>query len=129
MFGPGMHPRSLVHVTALEEGVCDGKTQFRAERATGDSYYSCCQHHDDQCLNAICHDFCRPANSINVISIVQYYSLLWQTAAQTVWSIFCVHIYMLHSLLDNIASNIYALLIGCSKCGQPNLFHALYFCT
>ena len=32
MFGPGMHPRSLVHVTELEEGVCDGKTQFRAER-------------------------------------------------------------------------------------------------
>ena len=32
MFRPGMHPRSLVHVTELEEGVCDGKTQFRAER-------------------------------------------------------------------------------------------------
>ena len=32
MFGHGMHPRSLVHVTELEEGVCDGKTQFRAER-------------------------------------------------------------------------------------------------
>ena len=32
MFGLGMHPRSLVHVTELEEGVCDGKTQFRAER-------------------------------------------------------------------------------------------------
>ena len=32
MFGPGMHPRSLVHVTELEESVCDGKTQFRAER-------------------------------------------------------------------------------------------------
>ena len=29
--GSGMHPRSLVHVTELEEGVCDGKTQFRAE--------------------------------------------------------------------------------------------------
>ena len=29
---PGMHPRSLVHVTELEEGVCDGKTLFRAER-------------------------------------------------------------------------------------------------
>ena len=27
-----MHPRSLVHVTELEEGVCDGKTQFTAER-------------------------------------------------------------------------------------------------
>ena len=27
-----MHLRSLVHVTELEEGVCDGKTQFRAER-------------------------------------------------------------------------------------------------
>ena len=26
--GPGMHPRSLVHFTELEEGVCDGKTQF-----------------------------------------------------------------------------------------------------
>ena len=32
MFGPGMHPRNLVHVTELEESVCDGKTQFRAER-------------------------------------------------------------------------------------------------
>ena len=32
MFGPGMHPRSLVHVTEFEEGVCDGKTEFRAER-------------------------------------------------------------------------------------------------
>ena len=32
VFGPGMHPRSLVHVTELKEGVCDGKTQFRAER-------------------------------------------------------------------------------------------------
>ena len=32
MFGPGMHPRSLVHVTELDEGVCDGKTKFRAER-------------------------------------------------------------------------------------------------
>ena len=31
VFGPGMHPRSLVHVPELE-GVCDGKTQFRAER-------------------------------------------------------------------------------------------------
>ena len=30
-FGPGMHPRSLVHVTELEDGVCDSKTQFRAE--------------------------------------------------------------------------------------------------
>ena len=29
---PGMHPRSLVHVTELEESVCGGKTQFRAER-------------------------------------------------------------------------------------------------
>ena len=27
VFGPGMLPRSLVHVTKLE-GVCDGKTQF-----------------------------------------------------------------------------------------------------
>ena len=32
VFGPGMHPRSFVHVTELEEGVCDGVTQFRAER-------------------------------------------------------------------------------------------------
>ena len=32
VFGPGMHPRSLVHVTELEESVCDSKTQFRAER-------------------------------------------------------------------------------------------------
>ena len=32
VFGPGMHPRSLVHVTELDESVCDGKTQFRAER-------------------------------------------------------------------------------------------------
>ena len=31
VFGPGMHPKSLVLVTELE-GVCDGKTQFRAER-------------------------------------------------------------------------------------------------
>ena len=30
VFGPGMHPRSLVHVTEL--GVCDGKIQFRTER-------------------------------------------------------------------------------------------------
>ena len=32
VFGPWMHPRSLVHVTELEESVCDGKTQIRAER-------------------------------------------------------------------------------------------------
>ena len=32
MFGPGMHPTSLVLVTELKEGVCDGKTQFKAER-------------------------------------------------------------------------------------------------
>ena len=32
VFGPGMHPRSLEHVSELEESVCDGKTQFRAER-------------------------------------------------------------------------------------------------
>ena len=32
VIGPGKHPRSLVHVTELEESVCDGKTQFRAER-------------------------------------------------------------------------------------------------
>ena len=32
MLGPRMYPRSLVHVTELEEGVCDGKTQFRAGR-------------------------------------------------------------------------------------------------
>ena len=31
VFGLGMHPRSLVHVMELDEGVCDGKTQFRAE--------------------------------------------------------------------------------------------------
>ena len=31
VFGPGMHPRSLVHVTELEESACDGKTQLRAE--------------------------------------------------------------------------------------------------
>ena len=48
VLGPGMHPRSFVHVTELEESVCDGKTQFRAERAAGNRYYSCCQHHDDQ---------------------------------------------------------------------------------
>ena len=34
VLGPGMHPRSLVHVTELEEGVCDGKTIFRAERVS-----------------------------------------------------------------------------------------------
>ena len=27
-----MHPRRFVHVTELEESVCDGKTQFRTER-------------------------------------------------------------------------------------------------
>ena len=32
VFKPGMHPKSLVHITELEESVCDGKTQFRAER-------------------------------------------------------------------------------------------------
>ena len=32
IFGPGMHPRSLVHVTELEESVCDGMIQFIAER-------------------------------------------------------------------------------------------------
>ena len=32
VFGPGMHPRSLVHVTELEESACDGNTQFTAER-------------------------------------------------------------------------------------------------
>ena len=48
LFGPGMHPRSLVYVTELEESVCDGKTQFGAEKAAGDCYYSCCQHHDVQ---------------------------------------------------------------------------------
>ena len=48
VFGHGMHPRNLVHETELEECVCDGKTQFRAERAAGDRCYSCCQHHDDQ---------------------------------------------------------------------------------
>ena len=32
MFGPGIHPRNLVHVTELEGSVCDGKTKFRAER-------------------------------------------------------------------------------------------------
>ena len=48
VFGPWMHPRNLVHVTELEDGVCDGKTQFRAERAAGNRYYSCCHHHDDQ---------------------------------------------------------------------------------
>ena len=32
MLGPGVHPRSLVHVTELEEGVSDGKTHFSAER-------------------------------------------------------------------------------------------------
>ena len=49
VFGPGMHPRSFAHFTELEEGVCDGKTQFRAERESSRRcYYSCCQHHDDQ---------------------------------------------------------------------------------
>ena len=32
VFGPGMHRGSLVHFPELEEGVCDGMTQFRAER-------------------------------------------------------------------------------------------------
>ena len=35
--GAEMHPRSLVHVTELEEGVCDGKTQFRADREQPES--------------------------------------------------------------------------------------------
>ena len=41
VFRPGMHPRSLVHVTELEEGVCDGIAQFRAVRSAGDRCYSC----------------------------------------------------------------------------------------
>ena len=32
VFGRGMHPRSFVHVTELEESVRDVKTQFRAVR-------------------------------------------------------------------------------------------------
>ena len=32
VFGPRKHPRSLVHVAELEEGVCDGKAQFREDR-------------------------------------------------------------------------------------------------
>ena len=36
VFGLGMHPRSLVHISELEDGVCDGKTQFRAEGVAGD---------------------------------------------------------------------------------------------
>ena len=32
VLGNGIHPRSLVHVSELEESVCDGKTQFKAER-------------------------------------------------------------------------------------------------
>ena len=32
VFGPGMHPRNLVHVTELDESVCEGLTQFIAER-------------------------------------------------------------------------------------------------
>ena len=32
VFSPGMHSIILLHVTELEESVCDGKTQFRAER-------------------------------------------------------------------------------------------------
>ena len=32
-----MHPRSLAHVTELEESVCDGKTQLRAERKQPES--------------------------------------------------------------------------------------------
>ena len=28
VFGPLMHPRSIVHVTELEEGAYDGNTQF-----------------------------------------------------------------------------------------------------
>ena len=71
VFGPGMHPKSLVYVTELEEGVCDGKTQFRAERAAGNRYYSCCQHHDDQLLHVICRDFCRPG-----IEIAQQYDFV-----------------------------------------------------
>ena len=38
VFGPWIHPRSLVHVVELEEGVCDGKTQFRTERSVRDCY-------------------------------------------------------------------------------------------
>ena len=32
VLGPGMHPKSLVHDTELEECVCEGKTKFRAEK-------------------------------------------------------------------------------------------------
>ena len=39
MFGSWMHPRSLVHVAALEVGVCDGKAIFRAESATENRYF------------------------------------------------------------------------------------------
>ena len=45
VFGPGMHPRSLMHVTELEESVCDGKAKFRAEREQPET---ACQHHDCQ---------------------------------------------------------------------------------
>ena len=31
-FGPGMHPRSLAHVTELDEDVSDGKTKIRVVR-------------------------------------------------------------------------------------------------
>ena len=32
VLGPGMHLRSFVHVAELKVGVCNGKTQFRADR-------------------------------------------------------------------------------------------------
>ena len=49
VFGSCIHPKSLVHDAELEE-VCDGKAHFRAnrEKSTGDRYYSCCRHRDDQ---------------------------------------------------------------------------------
>ena len=31
VFGSLHHPRSLLHVTELEDGICDGKAQFRAD--------------------------------------------------------------------------------------------------
>ena len=60
VLGPGMHPRSLVHVTELEGSVCDVKTQFRAERKQSETptiHVANTMMSNDY---AICRDFCLP---------------------------------------------------------------------
>ena len=57
VFGPLMHPISIVHVSELE-GVCDGEALIRAMSAAGDRSYLYCQRRDDQRHFAICRVFC-----------------------------------------------------------------------